>query len=377
MQPTETLALRQHKCVLRGSDTVTPQFRQLGLLLIALECILMSCRPEFASDLADSTGTDVDVGQIDVCGLLGQACPDGFVCTQLEPVQRPNEFREFCYREIDNAVYVPAGPFWMGCNSSQWKDDVCDDENTPAVLVHTDDYLILRTQVTVEEYDRCLSDPHGGCDPCLPHRCVDNDPPWRAWMTAATTTLEGPARYCDWLARNSGTPWRLCSEAEWEKAARGGCETLPGGNDLSRCAPEVRLFPWGDALPNCDLVASTQICVLDLMPYQRPVGSRPAGAGPYGVLDMWGTQSPDLLADCYPPHERFWGSSGYPALDGAPWTSPCLLQTRTGSGDTELVRRRFRGGGDRYIEGDPNGRLSSRFASATSVPVIRCCADFD
>jgi formylglycine-generating enzyme len=42
-------------------------------------------------------------------------------------------------------------------------------------------------------------------------------------------------RYCDWLRASTGQLYRLPTEAEWERAARGGAES--------------QLFPWGDAPP--------------------------------------------------------------------------------------------------------------------------------
>jgi sulfatase modifying factor 1 len=42
-------------------------------------------------------------------------------------------------------------------------------------------------------------------------------------------------RYCEWLSAQTGRRFRLATEAEWERAARGG---LDGA-----------LFPWGDGPP--------------------------------------------------------------------------------------------------------------------------------
>ena len=74
--------------------------------------------------------------------------------------------------------------------------------------------------------------------------------------------------YAAWLGEVTGRPWRLPSEAEWEKAARGS---------------DGRRFPWGDAWDPWRLNSH------DLGPFDTlPVGSFPAGASPFGLLDAAG-----------------------------------------------------------------------------------------
>lgn len=83
------------------------------------------------------------------------------------------------------------------------------------------------------------------------------DVTWRAAMA-----------FCAWLSAELGTRYRLPSEAEWERAARG----LDG-----------RSFPWGDAFD--PLLANTRETGLMST---LPVGANPAGASPDGVYDMAG-----------------------------------------------------------------------------------------
>ncbi len=74
--------------------------------------------------------------------------------------------------------------------------------------------------------------------------------------------------YAAWLSARTGRVWRLPTELEWEKAARGA---------------DGRSFPWGDAfLPE-------RLNSHDNGPFDTlPVGRFPEGASPFGLLDAAG-----------------------------------------------------------------------------------------
>jgi formylglycine-generating enzyme required for sulfatase activity len=109
-------------------------------------------------------------------------------------------------------ILIPEGWFWMGSeNRYRWE--------SPRHRVWVDAFSIARTSVTRGEYARFLAAgqqaaPAGWEDPAFSR--TDQPVVGVSWFAAVA--------YCEWLSGLQGRTYRLPTEAEWEKACRGGLE---------------------------------------------------------------------------------------------------------------------------------------------------------
>ena len=175
-------------------------------------------------------------------------------------------------------VAIPAGPFRMG--SDPGEPGSADDER-PEHPVTLSAYLIDPREVTNAEYRQCVTSLG-----CTPPSSPDSNT--RADYYTSATYDRYPVINVSWVQAYEYCylmDKRLPTEAEWEKAARGGCEIVAP----STCGPEdERTYPWGEAAPACDLANFDRVgsCVPDSD--TDITGSRPSGASPYGVDDLAG-----------------------------------------------------------------------------------------
>lgn len=210
-------------------------------------------------------------------------------------------------------LFVPAGTLRMG-----GLDVFADSDELPYHDVSLKEFWVDETEVTNGMYALCVQ--AGAC--LLPRKLSSqqrpsyfDNPEFRDYPVIQVTWSDA-RDYCAWAGR------RLPTEAEWERAARGD---------------DQRNYPWGDDQPS-SLYANFDNLVRDT----SRVGSYPAGASPFGALDMAGNVW-EWVSDYYDPEY----------YKTAPAADP------TGPADTRGRWQRVIRGGS-YTDGFADIRLSNR-----------------
>ena len=209
---------------------------------------------------------------------------------------------------VPEMARISAGEFLMGAeDGATWEK--------PVHRVDVSEFWIGRWPISYEQYrvfrpDHPLPD---GIAPGSPVTAV-------SWHDAVA--------YCEWLSARTGHGFRLPTEAEWEKAIRGGLEG--------------RKYPWGDEPPVSEELAADP---------NHVISERENGYGVFaGTYNLW-----EWAADGY--------SSDY--YENSPDKDP--------KGPAEAKYRVLRGGGYRS---DPNSvrcvnRGSARPQTASAVVTFR------
>jgi formylglycine-generating enzyme required for sulfatase activity len=160
-------------------------------------------------------------------------------------------------------ILIPAGEFLMG--SDPRKDEYAPYYEQPQHTLYLPDYYLAKTPVTNAQYAAFVQAT--GHDP--PSHWEGGKPPQgKEDHPVVYVTWHDALAYCRWLAEATGRPYGLPNEAEWEKGARG---------------TDGRIYPWGNQwdATRCNSREGGRDDT-------TPVRVFPAGASPYGVLDMAG-----------------------------------------------------------------------------------------
>jgi formylglycine-generating enzyme required for sulfatase activity len=212
----------------------------------------------------------------------GQAAPTAISLPTAMPTNPPAEFNptaapvagkagEERVSSVDGMtqVYIPEGTFRRGGLDPDAQRTEKPDHN-----VTIKGFWMDKLEVTNGMYARCVQ--AGACDP--PQNFKSQT---RASYFNNSEFNDFPVVYVTWLQADTYCKWagrRLPTEAEWERAARGD---------------DFRTYPWGDARPDSSH-GNFNYFVGDT----TRVGSFPAGASPFGILDMAGNVT-EWMADFY------------------------------------------------------------------------------
>jgi formylglycine-generating enzyme required for sulfatase activity len=190
------------------------------------------------------------------------------------------------------------------------------EKETPEFTAWLDDFYLSRYPVTNSQYRDFLNTTPRGHRPSTWYLGAY---PWdRANHPVCGVSCEDADAYLAWLSRETGHPYRLPTEAEWEHAAKG----FAG-----------REYPWGGEFDPAK--ANTRETGLHTT---SPVGVFPGGDSPFGVADMAGNVE-EYVADPYHPYP-----GGKPVEDHLTEALGSYRVTRGGSfarhGDLARTRRR-------------------------------------
>jgi formylglycine-generating enzyme required for sulfatase activity len=195
-----------------------------------------------------------------------------------------------------NLARIQAGEFVMGATDAE-------DDERPVHRVYVSEFFIGRYPVTQDEYARfvqatgypapsvrglplvaAVGRDMTFLDLAAPYVWDGGGPPAnKGAHPVVLVRYDDALAYCQWLSDALDRVVRLPTEAEWEKAARGGSEGLR--------------YPWGNDIDpsRCNLLPDPSV--------KRQRGTRPTGTYPpngFGLYDMAGNVW-EWVSDWYSP----------------------------------------------------------------------------
>ena len=186
-------------------------------------------------------------------------------------------------------VYVPAGAFKMGDNFGDG-----ESRERPVHAVTLDAFYIGKFEVTNADWRKFRDDAAYDDTKLWPNGRVvpkDQSPYWTQANNhggampgsdnypVLGVNWDAATAYCHWLSAKTGKTYRLPTEAEWEKAARG---------------TDQRRFPWGNNIDAtyASFTKSANFETAQVVGYydgsKRGDFQTHSGASPYGAMDMAG-----------------------------------------------------------------------------------------
>ena len=244
---------------------------------------------------------------------------------------------------MPGSPYVPVEWVWIQGGTYSMGPDIYGHGAAHTVTVAS--FWITRSEVTNAQYGACRD---AVCTvPDWDNRSCMIEDPWARYgrHPVICVNWQQAKTYCEWAEG------RLCSEAEWEYAARsrGRAQSYPWGDADATCERAVMNDP--DAgFYGCGTRSTAEVCS------RSAPGSGHTGDSDQGVCDLSGNVE-EWLEDCW--HYTYEGAP----TNGTAWTTDC--------GNEALA---VRGGS---FSDAPGGLLAStrgaRLDDSYSIMGIRCC----
>ncbi len=200
---------------------------------------------------------------------------------------------------IPDLIPVPAGRFWLGGSPN---DPAAEDNEKPLHEIELPDFSISKYPITNAQYAEFVqSTKHSA-----PLHWGGNNPPDSLLNhPVVNISIVEAMSYCEWLSQQTDAEYRLPSEMEWEKAARGTRDDRP--------------YVWGSAWKpdSCNTL-------------EMGIGSTTAvthfehtNYSPFGAIDMlgnvWEWTKSYYLGFPGSPHETFRYGDSYHVIRGGSW----------------------------------------------------------
>ena len=258
-------------------------------------------------------------------------------------------------------VLIPAGEFLMGTDPEDHDETSALEgpaaaqrhlrlRESPQHTVELEAYLIGKHPITIGQYQAFMAAT--GHSP--PYAMPQADDPQATYRPICFVSWQDANAFCRWLSSETGEAFRLPTEAEWERAARG---------------TDGRTYPWGEAPLRAEYQSPSMFCPTDpcgqeqTIPIWRcncagavgeptDVRAYPDAASPCGCLDMAGNVW-EWCADWFNPEY----------YRDAPRENP--------TGPPRGMNRVIRGGA--YDSGPDTVRCAARFYDRADGPPFFPC----